>query len=75
MAVIYEESTKKKLVLKLKGNVTERQWEIKSSSEENKIYIVRLWTWGGWTCDCLGFMYRRTCKHTDKCKIMIGEVA
>lgn len=45
-----------------------RQWEVQSSSDLKVKYIVKLWKFGNWSCTCLGFSFRRNCKHIEACK-------
>jgi hypothetical protein len=76
---IYEDSTVKPLNITLKlisppeNDLPKRQWEIKSKSIDNKIYIVRFWGFSDWSCDCLGYSFRRTCKHIDTCQLILRE--
>ena len=63
--VYYETLVKQKLTLKLK-DLPSKQWEVRSSSGES-VYIVRLWN-NGWTCNCLGYQYRKSCRHIEECK-------
>ena len=41
------------------------QWQVKSDS--GKTYTVEL-TGGKYVCNCIGYSYRGTCKHSDQVK-------
>jgi hypothetical protein len=56
----------------VKDNLPKSQWRVKSSTED-KIYTVRRYGSGIWTCTCKGFYYRSECKHVNKCKELIKE--
>lgn len=46
-----------------------KQWEIPSSSDLDKIYLVKYNEGGFWTCTCPQFTFRKTeCKHIKECK-------
>ena len=67
---IYEESTRKVISIKLKApsiiesiDIPQRQWEVKSSSQIDLKHIVRFWGADKFTCDCLGYYWRRSCNH------------
>ena len=48
-------------------NLPLKQWKIKSSSTE-EIYNVRLWKDNYFSCECLGFQFRKICKHITNIK-------
>jgi len=66
---IYEERTKPRQITA--SNLPNRQWEVQSSTNPDSVYVVRLWQNSAWTCDCVGFNFRRSCKHIDKCKTLV----
>jgi len=43
-----------------------KTYEIPSSTDKNKTYIVREMAEGGLRCTCPGFVYREDCKHVKK---------
>jgi hypothetical protein len=46
-----------------------KQWEIPSSSDPDKKYIVKYTEGGSWSCSCPQFTFRRSeCKHIQECK-------
>jgi hypothetical protein len=67
------EDAKINLNLEPVRNIVERQWEVKSTKNPETIYIVRLWSQMGWTCECLGFQFRKNCKHIEKCTELINK--
>jgi len=52
-----------------KTSLAQRQWKVKSDSVD-KIYTVRFWANGSYSCECEGFKFRNNCKHIEKCKIL-----
>jgi hypothetical protein len=46
-----------------------RQWEIPSSKDPDKKYIVKYSEDGTWSCTCPQFTFRKVhCKHIEECK-------
>jgi hypothetical protein len=37
-------------------------------------YIVKQAENGSWSCTCVGFGFRRTCKHVTNCKLIINSI-
>ena len=54
-------------------NLSLKQWKIRSSSTE-EIYNVRLWKNDYFSCECLGFQFRKTCKHITNIKEQIHGI-
>ncbi len=51
------------------GRAGSEQWEITSSSDSSKKYMVSLGPSGNWSCTCPQFKFRKAeCKHIKECK-------
>jgi len=50
------------------GEETEsKQWQVDSSSGKD-FYTVKLHANGTWSCNCVGFTFRRKCRHIEELK-------
>lgn len=47
--------------------LTIKEWKVKSDSRKGGHYIVTFEN-GHYNCNCLGFMYRKHCRHINKVK-------
>jgi len=53
-------------------NVQEETFEVEGS-KDNK-YIVKRATNGTWNCTCVGFSFRRKCRHITNCKLIMISI-
>lgn len=50
-----------------------KKFDVKSDSDPNKVYTVRHFDDGPWSCTCPGFTYRGYCKHVTRLQQDQGE--
>ena len=68
--ILQKRSMKDKLKGKVKkSDIQEKEWEIVSSSDPNKVYQVKLNSDNTWTCTCPHYTFRKSeCRHIKECK-------
>lgn len=49
-------------------DVRDKEWRVSSARDPKKFYTVKLKN-GKWSCNCDGYMYRKSCRHISERKI------
>jgi hypothetical protein len=64
-ALVYESGEVAKIVVDKKPAY--QTWQVKSDSRKGGFYTIVLEK-GHYSCDCMGFQYRKTCRHINRLK-------
>jgi len=51
----------------------ETNWEVPSNKDTNQMYTVTRHIDGSWSCDCMGYKFRRKCSHIEKVKANVKQ--